>query len=94
MKATDNKGDQDATVKLNQVFVKDTINQYSGSITAPTNIVKKGLKLIGYFLNSGVCNSLGAYFHALTFNQLQDINLTGNGLKDTSMATLLKGLSD
>ena len=68
MRQTDTKGDMDPNVKLNQNYIRETINQYSGQITAPTNIVERKLCLTGYFMNEGVCNSLNAYFGQLTFD--------------------------
>mgnify|MGYP006922978229 CR=1 FL=1 len=68
MKASDNKGDTDPNVKLNQNFIRETINQYSGQITAPTNIIRRKLCLTGYYMNEGVCNSLNNYFSQLTFD--------------------------
>ena len=70
MKLSETKGDIDPNVKLNQDFIKATIAQYSGSITAPSNIVGRKLHLSGYYLNEGVCKSLSTYFSSLTFDQL------------------------
>ena len=94
MRATDNKGDQDPDMKLNQLFIRETINQYSGAITAPSNIVARKLVLPGYFLNEGVCKSLNTYFGALTYDQLQVLDLKENGLKDANFALLLSSLAE
>ena len=67
---------------------------YSSAISLPTNIVKKTLRLNGYFLSEGVCQSLSNYFRSFTSNYLQELTLTSNGLKDAQMAILLRGITE
>ena len=57
-------------------------------------MTKKKLALHGYFLGEGVCHSLGTYFNSLSANYLQELSLTGNGLKDKAMGKLLRGLTE
>lgn len=64
-KSTDHKGDMDATTKLNQDYIRDTIAAYSGAISLPTSVVKKTLRLNDYFLGENVCFSLSRYFSSL-----------------------------
>ena len=91
-KSSEHKGDMDPTTKLNQDYINETIANYSGAISLPSNVVKKTLRLYDYFLSEAVCHSLSNYFNALTSNFLVELTLTSNGLKDASMATLLRGL--
>lgn len=94
MKSSEHKGELDESTKLNQEFIKDTIAAYSSAISLPTNIVKKTLRLNGYFLSEGVCQSLSNYFRSFTSNYLQELTLTSNGLKDAQMAILLRGITE
>ena len=84
----------DEDVKRNQTYIKETVAAYSGGIVVPKNVVKKKMVLSDYYMGAGVCKSLSTYFNSLTANYLQELSLTGNGLKDASMATLLRGLTD
>ena len=55
MKQSDARCETDATLAVNQQFVKDTIASYSSDISLPSRIIKKSLRLNSYFLGEGVC---------------------------------------
>ena len=60
----------DPAVKLNQMFIRETIENNSGSIMAPAKIYQRKLCLSAFYLSDGLCRSLHGYFGTLTFDQL------------------------
>ena len=65
----------DPSVKLNQMFIRETIENSSGSIMAPAKIYQRKLVLTAFYLADGLCRSLNSYFGSLTFDQLQVLDL-------------------
>ena len=84
----------DPSVKLNQLFIRETIENASGSIMTPAKIYQRKLCLSAFYLSDGLCRSLNGYFLSLTFDQLQVLDLTENGLRDAGMAHILSALVD